>query len=69
MSDQVGEIVAGAGGVIGAGLDLIDRIFHGIGVQVAHDQEVGVAAAGRVGGQPVHQGLCAAARRVWLQLP
>ena len=43
--------------VVGTGFDRVDRIFLGIGVQVAHDQEVGVAAAGRVGGKPVDQGL------------
>ena len=56
MRDQVGEIVACAGDIIRTGFDFVDRIFLGIGVQIAHDDEVGVAAAGRVGGEPVHQG-------------
>ena len=52
--DQVGVIIARAGGIIGARQDLSDRIFHGIGVQVAHDDKVRVAAASWIGGEPVH---------------
>ena len=58
VRDEVGEIVAGSSGIIGTGLDLINRIFLGIGVQIAHDEEVGVAATGWVGGKPIHQGFC-----------
>ena len=56
VRDQVGEIVACSSEVIGTGFDLINSIFLGIGVQIAHDDEVRVATAGRVGGEPIHQG-------------
>lgn len=38
-----------------AGPDRVDRVFLGVGVQIAHDQEVRVAAGGWIGGQPVDQ--------------
>ena len=58
LADQVGVIIARTRGVIRTGFDRVDRIFLSVGVQVAHDQEVRVAAAGRVGGEPVYQRLC-----------
>ena len=35
--------------------DDANRIFHRVGIQIAHDEEVAVAAAGGVRGQPVDQ--------------
>src|SRR5262245_33683556 len=61
MSNQVGEIVASADGVIRTGFDFINRIFLGVGIQIAHDDEVGVAATGWIGGKPVYQGFCGGA--------
>jgi hypothetical protein len=55
---QVGVIVGRAGDVIGTGDGRNDRIFLGVGIQVADDQNVGVIAAGGIGGQPVDQRLC-----------
>ena len=57
LRDQVRVVVAGAGRVVGAGPDRVDRILLRVRVQVADDQEVGVAAAGRVGREPVDQRL------------
>ena len=37
--------------------DPVDRILEGVRVEVADEQEVGVAAAGRVGGEPVDERL------------
>src|SRR5215203_3731804 len=56
--DEVRPVVPGAGGVVGAALDRADRVLLRVRVEVAHDQEVRVAAAGRVGLQPVDERLC-----------
>src|SRR5215216_2433232 len=56
MRDKVGVIIARPSSIIGALLNCRDRIFHGIGVQVTHDQEIGVTAAGRIRCYPIHQG-------------
>ena len=58
VCDEVGEIIGGSDSIIRASLDLIDRVFHGIGVQVTYDEEVRVAAACWVGGKPIDQGFC-----------
>src|SRR5574341_1183294 len=55
VRNQVGVIVARAGGVVRTSLDSVNRVLLGVRVQVPHDQEVRVAAASRVGRQPVHR--------------
>ncbi len=57
VGDQVGVVVGCASDVIRTGFDGVDGIFHCVGVEVAHDDEVRIAAAGGIGCQPIDQSL------------
>ena len=57
VRDEVGVVVSRAGGVVGTRLDGVDRVLHRVRVEVAQDQEVGIAAPGRIGREPVHERL------------
>src|SRR5215213_8259855 len=58
IKDQVGEVIACSGGVIGTSFNCRDGSFLGIRVEVTHNQEVGVATSGWVCCQPIDQCLC-----------
>src|SRR5215207_666786 len=58
LCNEIREIITCTNNIIGAGFDLIDCIFHGVGVQVAHDDEIGIAAASWICGKPIDQCFC-----------
>ena len=55
LQQEIGEVITGAGDVVGSRGQGVDRVFLVIGVQVADDEEIRVAASCRVGGEPVGQ--------------
>jgi hypothetical protein len=54
---EVLVVVGGSRDVVGAGLDRAHRILEAVAVQIADDQDVGVAASGRIRREPVDESL------------